>query len=158
MPIRPENRARYPADWPAIRAAILERAGSRCEHRDAAGHRCRARHRELGYWRLGELWRLPEGFDHLQRRVWKWVPLPESLRESGVDKPTTLDTAEGPLKIIRIVLTIAHLDHQPENCDAENLRAWCQRHHLEYDAEHHKTTAYRTRKAAAQTPDLFSAD
>ena len=31
MPIKPENRQRYPADWPAIRARILERAGSRCE-------------------------------------------------------------------------------------------------------------------------------
>lgn len=26
MPIRPENRGRYPADWQEIRAAILERA------------------------------------------------------------------------------------------------------------------------------------
>lgn len=31
MPIRPENRARYPKDWKQIRARILERAGNRCE-------------------------------------------------------------------------------------------------------------------------------
>ena len=31
MPIRPENKARYPRDWKQIRAAILERAGHRCE-------------------------------------------------------------------------------------------------------------------------------
>jgi hypothetical protein len=31
-----------------------------------------------------------------------------------------------------------------------------QRHHLAYDAEHHKVTAYRTRKEAAQTLDLFA--
>ena len=31
MPIKPENRDKYPADWKAIRAAILERAGGRCE-------------------------------------------------------------------------------------------------------------------------------
>ena len=55
-----------------------------------------------------------------------------------------------------IVLTIAHLDHQPENCDPENLRAWCQRHHLAYDADHHKANAYRTRKAGANG-DLFEA-
>lgn len=30
MPIKPENKARYPADWKAIRARILERAGDRC--------------------------------------------------------------------------------------------------------------------------------
>lgn len=32
MPIRPENRARYPADWRAVSARIrFERAGGRCE-------------------------------------------------------------------------------------------------------------------------------
>ncbi len=36
-----------------------------------------------------------------------------------------------------IVLTVAHLDHTPENCADENLRAMCQRCHLRYDREHH---------------------
>lgn len=36
MPIRPENRKRYPADWQAIRARIMARAGGRCECTDAA--------------------------------------------------------------------------------------------------------------------------
>lgn len=31
MPIRPENRARYPSDWKVISAAIRDRAGNRCE-------------------------------------------------------------------------------------------------------------------------------
>ncbi|MEX3929793.1 hypothetical protein AB4Y36_38280 [Paraburkholderia sp. BR10936] len=31
MPIKPENADRYPADWPEIRAAIIERAHNRCE-------------------------------------------------------------------------------------------------------------------------------
>lgn len=31
MPIRKENRGRYPKDWPARRKAVLERAGHRCE-------------------------------------------------------------------------------------------------------------------------------
>ncbi|MBK8752309.1 MAG: hypothetical protein IPL99_11990 [Candidatus Competibacteraceae bacterium] len=30
MRIKPENHARYPRHWKAIRAAILERAGQRC--------------------------------------------------------------------------------------------------------------------------------
>ncbi len=30
MPIRPENRHRYPADWPAISRAIRERDGWAC--------------------------------------------------------------------------------------------------------------------------------
>jgi 5-methylcytosine-specific restriction endonuclease McrA len=32
-----------------------------------------------------------------------------------------------------VVLTVAHLDHQPENVDPNNLRAWCQRCHNTYD-------------------------
>ena len=31
MPIRPEMKSRYPADWGKIRARILKRAGDRCE-------------------------------------------------------------------------------------------------------------------------------
>lgn len=155
MPIKPENRARYPKDWPAIRVAILERAGHRCEHSDAPGHRCAARHRALGYWRDGELWRLPVGFEHLQRRIWRFEPLPQVLRESGVDKPMTLQSAEGSLKIIRVILTIAHLDHQPENCDPENLRALCQRHHLAHDHNHHRANAQATRRAKSGTAELF---
>jgi 5-methylcytosine-specific restriction endonuclease McrA len=31
MPIRPENRARYPKDWPAISLEVRERARWRCE-------------------------------------------------------------------------------------------------------------------------------
>lgn len=38
---------------------------------------------------------------------------------------------------------------------ADALRAWCQRHHLAYDREHHALTRYATRRAAARTADLF---
>jgi hypothetical protein len=31
MPIRPENRNRYPANWNEIVAAVRERSGDRCE-------------------------------------------------------------------------------------------------------------------------------
>lgn len=135
MPIKPENRTRYPADWQQIRERVLERARWRCEHPG-----CRARHRQLGYWREGE-----------------WVTLPRSLREAGVNAPTTIDyPGGGQLKIIMIVLTIAHLDHTPEHCEPENLRAWCQRHHLAYDARHHAQTAYETRRAGKVIRDLFS--
>ena len=38
--------------------------------------------------------------------------------------------------IIRIVCTVAHLDHTPENCADDNLRFWCQKCHNGYDAKH----------------------
>lgn len=46
----------------------------------------------------------------------------------------------------KIVLTVAHLDHTPENCAMENLRAMCQRCHLRYDRDHHATTRRETRQ------------
>jgi hypothetical protein len=48
-----------------------------------------------------------------------------------------------------VVLTVAHLDHTPENCAEENLVAMCQRCHLAYDRDHHAETAARTRKVRA---------
>jgi hypothetical protein len=45
----------------------------------------------------------------------------------------------------KVVLTTAHRDHQPENCDAANLFAACQRCHLRYDAELHRANAAWTR-------------
>lgn len=40
-------------------------------------------------------------------------------------------------KPIRYVLTVAHLDHTPSNCDRSNLKALCSVCHLRYDAQHH---------------------
>jgi hypothetical protein len=134
MPIKPENLARYPADWPEIRERILRRALWRCEHPG-----CKALHRDVGWWRDGK-------FVHMNR----------ALRDAGAKAGDTIACSDGStIKLIMIVLTIAHLDHQPENCADDNLRAWCQRHHLAYDAEQHKASAYRTRKDKAQTMEMF---
>lgn len=54
-----------------------------------------------------------------------------------------------------VVLTVAHLDHTPENVAPENLRAWCQRCHLVYDAKHHAKNAAETRRKARAAGDLF---
>lgn len=48
----------------------------------------------------------------------------------------------------RIVLTIAHLDHDPTNCDPTNLRALCQRCHNRYDAKHRVETRAKTKARA----------
>lgn len=108
MPIKAENRARYPKDWKAIRDAIVERARFCCEGSPAFPH-CRA-----------------------------------------------AQYSAHPVTGSRVVLTVAHLDHTPENCDPANLRALCQRCHLVYDGKHHAETAYATRKARAGTADLFA--
>ena len=46
----------------------------------------------------------------------------------------------------RVILTVAHLDHDPANCDDDNLVALCQRCHLGYDAEEHALHAAETRR------------
>lgn len=47
----------------------------------------------------------------------------------------------------RVVLTIAHLDHDTLNNHPDNLAALCQRCHLTYDAKQHATNARKTREA-----------
>lgn len=39
-----------------------------------------------------------------------------------------------PITGSRVVLTVAHIDHHPPNCSADNLAALCQRCHIRYDA------------------------
>jgi len=55
-----------------------------------------------------------------------------------------------PITGSNVVLTVAHLNHQPEDVRPENLRALCQRCHLAYDRDHHRETAARTRRAAVE--------
>lgn len=119
MPIRAENRARYPADWPAIAERIkVIRAQGRCEcvgecgrppgHLDAEG-RCVNRHGEPAY---------------------------------GTGS--------------KVVLTTAHLNHTPEDCRDENLKAMCQGCHLHYDRDHHAETRAATARAErAKLAGLF---
>ncbi len=45
---------------------------------------------------------------------------------------------------IVIVLTVAHLDHDITNNSDDNLKALCQRCHLNYDLEHHKQSRKQT--------------
>lgn len=116
MPIRPENRDRYPTDWPAISTRIKERAGWRCECRGECG------------WSLCGTWA-----DNGHRTVCR-----------------ARHRQPHPITGSNVVLTTAHLDHTPENCDPDNLRAMCQGCHLHYDRDHHAETARATRDAARQ--------
>lgn len=57
----------------------------------------------------------------------------------------------------RVVLTVAHMDHDKTNNDPANLRALCQRCHLDWDHDHHMANGRRTRwlrKLGGQTEPL----
>jgi hypothetical protein len=73
LPVRPENRARYPKNWKIV-ARIRTRSRNRCEF-IIDGKRCKARN----------------GKPH---------PITRSI----------------------VVLPVAHLDRQPENCTHDNLK------------------------------------
>ncbi|MGE7139182.1 hypothetical protein ACQKIE_16265 [Luteibacter sp. NPDC031894] len=136
MPIKPENRDRYPANWSTeIRPAILKRAGDRCE-------RCKAKNghvicREMS----GATYMVDDGYVF------------SSENGDCLGRARVTDYPAG--RYITVVLTIAHLDHQPESCDPNNLRAWCQRCHLAYDKDHHAVTRRATIAARRASGDLF---
>lgn len=100
MPIRPENKNKYPKNWNLIRQQVAERSGLACEGSPKYPN-CYAGH--------------------------------------GTHHPVTKSI---------VVLTVAHLDHDPTNNDGfeirnkilplkdSNLRHWCQRCHNTYDAPH----------------------
>lgn len=141
MPIKPENKARYPKDWPAISQRIRERAGQICEF-------CGVKNYELGAWISGRWWKAhPKG-----NGLHDWPRQGETFPCHYGD--------ESPIwtKVKRVVLTVAHLNHQPEDCADENLKALCQRCHLVYDAKHHATNAAKTRRDKAATVDMFDAN
>jgi hypothetical protein len=52
-------------------------------------------------------------------------------------------------------LTVAHLNHTPEDCRDENLKAMCPRCHNRYDSAHRQGNARKTREAKAGAIDLF---
>lgn len=50
-----------------------------------------------------------------------------------------------PITGSKVVLTIGHLNHRPEDSDPAVLRAWCNRCHLTYDGPEHARNAAATR-------------
>jgi len=55
-----------------------------------------------------------------------------------------------------VVLTTAHLDHDPGNSVTSNLRAMCQGCHLHYDRDHHVATRAATIRAEREAAGQLS--
>lgn len=138
MPIKPENKARYPENWKDIRAAILFRANDCCEQ-------CKVPNRE----------RIARGAGS-DVDTYMLNDAEVYCANTGENLGRKRMSDYNVKNMVDIVLTIAHLDHAPENVDESNLKALCQRCHLRYAAAHHAETARTTRHARKAIGDLFT--
>jgi hypothetical protein len=121
----PFDRSKYPADWKAISLRIRkERAGDRCEW-------CKAPNGEYIYRVKG---------DEFQY----------TTRETMGDGQVGITHHIG----IKVVLTVAHLNHDTTDNRDENLAALCQRCHLRYDADLHKRNSAETRRKKKEREQL----
>lgn len=116
----PIDYSEYPPNWKKeIRPAILKRANNCCEDCFAPNHQY--------------VWRPTKG-----KPDWELMPEGHEADVMALDG----------IKFVKIILTIAHLDHDKLNHDVklERLKALCQRCHLNYDRNHHSQNRKYGRK------------
>jgi tRNA(Ile)-lysidine synthase TilS/MesJ len=65
------------------------------------------------------------------------------------------DKEGNPTKPIKIVLTVAHLNHDIADNSDDNLAALCQLHHLRHDIDHHRANAKETNRKKKGLQNLF---
>jgi hypothetical protein len=135
MPIRTEMRPFYPSDWPEIsRKVRFERAGGICQ-RCGRLHGMTVRCLPDGRWFDPSCLRWRNG----RGRHARWPDLVEAIQERQT----------------HVILAAAHLDHNPGNNRARNLKSLCQRCHMIHDRPYHlaqRRITYLLRRALG---DLF---
>lgn len=123
----PIDYKKYPTNWLSeIRPRILNRANNKCEQD------------ECDFVHLEEVWAVK----HAGRTIgwfrnFETANLQPKTIESRKNKVTgKSETVPNPKKV-KVILTVAHLDHDETNheVDDERLKAMCQLCHLRYDAK-----------------------
>lgn len=99
----PMDRSRYPANWEEIAQAVKDEANWHCEE-------C---HRPCK--RPGE----------------DWLEFCDRVRTARITECSLVAAILDKRR--RFILTVAHLDHVPENCDRRNLKALCAPCHCRMD-------------------------
>jgi hypothetical protein len=135
MPVRPEFRPLYPANWRALsRQVRFERAGGRCQA-------CRRPH-------LARVRCLPDGrwFDETAA-TWR------DRRGRPARWPDLIEMAN--VRTTRVVLAAAHLDNDPANNRLINLKGLCQRCHILHDRPFHLAQRWLTYRRRWAMGDLF---
>jgi len=124
----PCDYSRYPKDWKQIRERILQRENNCCKE-------CGVKNYDIGY----------------RDDLGGWHPI-ECSHQGDADAEWAKSVG---WKIIKIVLTVAHLDHDVTNNSDENLAALCQLHHLRLDSKQHKENSRITRNKKKGLQNLF---
>jgi len=141
----PCDYSKYPKDWKAIRAEVLERASHKCEQCAVKNH----------------AW--------VFRGVWGGIPVYQYADAHFYNADTgeyygfdtgAVDQIGNRDKATRVILTISHTDHDVTNNgtpgDRPNLKALCQRCHLRHDHHLHQANAKATRERNAGLASLFT--
>ncbi len=131
----PCDYSQYPANWlTEIRPTILDRAGHKCEFCGIANYQP-----------------LPVT-DQVCNDA--WLPFPKS------NWPIAFNAAplSPPPWAGRVVLTIAHLDHDINHNDPENLRALCQKCHNTHDGPKRARNRARNRQRDFKAQKVFCFD
>ena len=118
----PMKRELYPENWDQIAADVKDKANWTCEECDRI---CRKKGESV--------------LDFAARIKGK----NDKFLDWWVNRTALSDLCAKPQ---RFTLTVAHLDHNPQNCTKENLKALCSVCHLKYDQEHHRKNRARTIK------------
>lgn len=124
----PIDYKHYPKDWKIIRAILLERENNCCQF-------CFVPNYAIIYRPI--------------KGAIEWLLAPEGHYADSL----SLDG----VKFTKIILTIAHLDHDKENHEVsdDRLAALCQRCHLLYDMDRHVANRKANRLAKLNQPKLF---
>lgn len=122
---------KYPSNWKTeILPAILQRAKNCCEFCGVKNY--------------------SEGFRNKQGHFYTTDFILEEFESTGLDmfddELYHCVQKDGKVKPIKIVITIAHLDHNILNNEFLNLKALCQRCYLNYDREYHLKNRRETLK------------
>lgn len=159
MPVRPENRSRYPADWKLRSRFVREfRARNRCEWCGLPNHAVGYRDRAGRFVPVSG-----NGPCDAAGRGLAWPglePLPYAEAAEFVDLYNCCVGAGGRRcdddgrRWFVVRLTVAHVhDDRPEASDLLNLAALCERCHNRHDSKRRLTG--RRERALAGTGTLF---
>lgn len=136
MPIKPENKNKYPKNWKQISEDIrFNRAKNKCEV-------CGIKNYSVGY--RDELGKFNPTYGNIVHDLagngLSYPLLNKLTYKEAKEIADVCNDIDDEYNYIVIVLTVAHLDHNPENCDYSNLKAMCQKCHNNYDKNHRKET------------------